>query len=115
MTLSKIISGLLENMTQEALAEELGLDPARGQQTVSNMLRAAPDSTWEKHWTIFLKIYPLIPARELEGPSDKEVLSHVKGNNDSTAPKDVSKKKMRDEKTIAHPFPPRGSPRHSRR
>jgi hypothetical protein len=92
MELSKIISRLIQGYkTQDALAEKLRLDPATGQQTISNMLRANSDSTWEKHWQIFVKLLPLLSAEDLQ-PSAPEVISHALAAQKDDKKKTVSAK-----------------------
>src|SRR5262245_32118703 len=105
MLLSKIISRRIKEVgTQEALAEKLGLDPRRGQQTVSNMLKAG--STWEKHWAVFLKLLPLCSARELE-PEPPEVIEHAKFAVKTSA--DGAKEALPVKKGSVSPFPSRRS------
>jgi hypothetical protein len=54
---------------QKALGDYIGL----GQSTVSAIKNGAPQ--WEHHWQVCLKIFTLVPAKDLQ-PSPPEVIEH---------------------------------------
>ena len=92
-----------KHWTQRAMAAEIKVD-FQDIQRAENAGR-----NLEKQFALFLKLLPLIEAQDLKSPSDGEVLAHVKDDDDPTAPKDVSKETVRNEKTIARSIPSRKS------
>lgn len=80
--LREIVRNILATgYTQTTLAAQCHTN----QQTISDMKRADPESTWEKHWQLFMCLYPIARGLNLiegrgEGSHKGQIVTYIKEN-----------------------------------